>query len=702
MSSAPRIFLLGFLLLRSVSVFSQQTEAEEENIIQKKIETIAEQLGEGDESLDFNTLLDDLLSYAENPINLNTATFEQLAELPMLSDIAINNLLTHMEKNGKLLNVYELQAINGFDLATIRQLEPFVKVSDNPDAVSFSFKEMMKEGQHELVMRYQQVLNQQLGYTELEDSLLALSPNSRYLGSPQKYWARYRFTYSNKISWGVTMEKDAGEEFFKGSMKQGFDFYSGHIFVRNLGVVKAAGIGDFQAQFGQGLTFWSGLGFGKSSDGISVKRNAQGLRPYTSVDENRFLRGAGTTLKFGKMEVTAFGSFKLLDANVTAVDDTLSEDEETVSSVFSSGFHRTPGELENRQSVTEAIYGGNVSYRGRRLSIGITAVGYQYSKAVQRSDDLYNIFEFAGKQNSNYGLDYSYVWRNFHFFGEVAMSQNIAFATINGVHMTIDPKATITVMARYLDPKYQAMYANAVAENSRNNNENGYYIGYSLNPFRSWFINGYFDLFRFPWLRYQTQGPSFGYEALSQLTFRPSKTMEVYFRFRQKRKQVTESSTLSEEPIRGIEDELRTSYRLNMTWNLGKTVSLRSRVEYSRYRRGSQDVEQGYMVYTDVIFNPLSFPLSFSARIAYFDTDSYNARIYVYENDVQYAYSFPAYYYQGTKAYLTIRYNVYRNIDLWVRVANLFYSNRDHVGSGLEETPSNHRTDLKVQLRFKF
>lgn len=690
------------LLFRSIFAFAQDAEADQEQLIQRRIETIAEQLGEGDENVDYNTLLDELLYFSEHPININSTSASELAQLPMLDDIAIANLLNHIDANGKLLNIYELQAVNGFTIPLIRQLEPFIKVSDNPEAFTFSFKEMLKEGKHELVLRYQQVLEQQEGYAPIEDSLLEENPNRRYLGSPQKYWARYRFTYSNKISWGLTMEKDAGEEFFKGSMKQGFDFYSGHIFVRNMGVVKAAGIGDFQAQFGQGLVFWSGLAFGKSSDGVSIKRNAPGLRPYTSVDENRFLRGGGATLKFGKVEVTAFGSYKLLDGNISASTDTLTEQEESVSSIFSSGFHRTPNELVDRQSLTEAVYGGNVSYKGRKLSIGVTAVGYQFSKPIQRSDDLYNIFEFSGKQNSNYGLDYSYIFRNFHFFGEFALSQNLGFATTHGLFMTIDPRVTITAMVRYLQPKYQALYANAVTENSRINNETGYYLGFSINPFKNWYLNGFFDIFKFPWLRYQVNGSSFGYETIGQLIYRPSKKFEVYFRFRQKNKQLTESSSYSEAPIRGIENELRSYYRLNLSYSLTKEVKLRSRVEYSRYKRGDREVEQGFMVYQDLIYSPMSFPLSFNARLAYFDTESYNARIYVYENDVLYAYSFPAYYYRGMKAYLTLRYNIYKNIDAWFRIANLFYSNRDHVGSGLEQIDGKHRTDIKVQLRFKF
>jgi len=693
--------LTALLLFGSIFVFAQDNP-EQDNLIQRRIETIAEQLGEGDEGLDFNTLLDDLLFFSENPININNTTPNELAQLPMLDDIAIANLMAHIEKNGKLLNIYELQGVNGFSVSQIRQIEPFIKVSDNPDATSFSFKEMMKEGAHELVLRYQQVLNPQEGYSAIEDSVLAESPNRRYLGSSQKYYARYRFKYSNKVSWGLTMEKDAGEEFFKGSMKQGFDFYSGHLFVSNMGVLKSAALGDFQAQFGQGLVFWSGLAFGKSSDGVSIKRNAQGLRPYTSVDENRFLRGGGTTLRFGKVEVTAFGSYKLMDANVSATTDTLTEQEETVSSIFSSGFHRTPGELEDRQSITEAVYGGNVSYKGRRLSIGVTAVGYQYSKNIQRSDVLYNVNEFSGKQNSNYGLDYSYIWKNFHFFGEFALSQNLGFATINGVFMTIDPRVTITAMVRHLQPKYQALYANAVTENSRMNNETGYYLGFNIAPFKNWYLNGFFDVFRFPWLRFQVNGPSFGYETIGQLIYRPSKTFEIYFRFRQKNRQITEPSAFSQEPIRGVEDELRNYYRINLSYSLGKSIKLKNRIEYARYKRGDRDVEQGFIIYQDITYKALSFPVSFSARLAYFDTETYNARIYAYESDVLYGYSFPAYFNRGMRAYLVVRYSINRNIDAWFRVANLFWSNREEIGSGLETIDGKSRTDIKVQLRFKF
>jgi len=696
-------YLLGFFLLMAgaTTAWAQDENDSRKNLmIEVLVETIAEQAGENDENIDYNTLVDDLLLFSEKPLNLNTATLDDLQRLVILNDIAITSLLAHREAHGKLLNILELQGIKGFTPQVIRTIMPFVVVTDDPLG-RFNFKSMWKEGRHELVVRYEQTIEEKKGYTDIEDSLLAASPNSRYLGDPYKLFVRYRFQSTNKVSWGVTMEKDAGEEFFTGTQKQGFDFYSAHLFLRNIGVIKALAIGDFQAQFGQGLTFFSGLGFGKSANGVGIKRNAQGLRPYTSVDENRFLRGGGFTLGFGKIEVTAFASYKPLDANLITATDTLTEVEEQVSSIFSSGFHRTPGELADKGALDEIIYGGNVNFRGKRLQVGITGVGYQFSKVFSRSADIYNANEFRGKQNSNFGLDYSYIYRNFNFYGEFSLSQNLGFATTHGVLMTLDPKVTVALMMRHLEADYQALYANAVTENSRMNNETGYYFGISLNPFKGWYVTGYFDLFRFPWLRYQVNSPSYGYEGIAQLSYRPSRNLDISFRFRQKNKQINESAEDNTDPIRYIEDEKRTSYRFHLSYNLSKSWSLRSRVEYSRYRRGDGDVEQGFMVYQDVIFKPMSFPLSFSTRLVYFDTETYNARIYAYENDVLYAYSFPAYYYKGAKFYINLRYDATRNISIWFRVSNLFYSDRDVIGSGLEAIDAKHRTDVKVQVRFK-
>lgn len=695
-----RVLVIG-LCLMSATALAQvlEDDPKQQNALENSVETIAETT---EEEVDYNTLIEGLVEYSERPINLNRTDADELSELGLLDAVTIANLIDHIEKHGKLISLHELQSINGFDLETIRKLSPYIKVAGDEGRPRFSLKEMFKEGKHEIFLRYQQVFEEQEGYSPIEDSVLAENPNRRYLGDPYRLYARYRFKYSNKVSWGVTMEKDPGEEFFKGSKKQGFDFYSAHFFLMNFGVVKAVALGDYQAQFGQGLTFWSGLGFGKSADAIGIRRNASGLRPYTSVDENRHLRGVATTIKLKKWELTAFGSYKQIDASISDSDTLLDQEDLAFTSFQQSGFHRTPNELEGEDAITEIIYGGHVAFKTHKLNLGVTAVGYQFSGAINRSDALYNKFRLEGKSNVNVGVDYSYIWRNFNFFGETSMSLNGGIASLNGLFMTVDPKLTIVGLHRYFAKDYQAVYANAVSENSAVENEHAGYIGFNANPFKSWFVTTYVDVFKFPWLKFGVDRPSAGYDIISQLRYRPSRNLEVYFRFKQERKQRNVPSDFDTEPITGLEDELRTYYRTNLTVSLTKEVKLRSRVEYSRYRRAQRDLEEGFVVYGDLIYNPKGLPVSFTGRVAYFDTDTYNARIYAYENDVLYAYSIPAYFYRGTRWYAVVRYNAFKNLDIWVRFAQSYFSNRTTVGSGMEEIQGRTRTEVKVQLRLKF
>jgi len=145
--------------------FTQIPEKQEEpDIIESIIESIAESAE--DNEFDFITLSEDLTYFYQNPINLNTASKEQLEQLPLLNEIQINNLLEHIDNNGKLMSIYELQAIDGFDLDVISNVIPFVKVSKDIDTPDLRFKQMLKTGKHEILIRYQQVLEDQKGFLD--------------------------------------------------------------------------------------------------------------------------------------------------------------------------------------------------------------------------------------------------------------------------------------------------------------------------------------------------------------------------------------------------------------------------------------------------------------------------------------------------------------------------------------------------------
>ncbi|MEO5990559.1 MAG: helix-hairpin-helix domain-containing protein, partial [Ferruginibacter sp.] len=233
----------------SVRVFAQvdstiNNNEQVDEQINQNIEIISEQLQS--EEGDLTSLTDTWSYYKKHPLNLNKATKDQLDEMQLLNEIQISNLLKHREKNGNLISIYELQSINGFDLSSIRKLLPFVYVSNNFESAHFGTKELLKDGKHEIVFRLQRVLEHQSGYFKPDAATAKKSPNSYYLGDPNRLFARYRFQYNNNVSVAISGEKDPGEEFFKGTQKQGFDFYTGHVAIRNVRFVKTLVFGDYQ------------------------------------------------------------------------------------------------------------------------------------------------------------------------------------------------------------------------------------------------------------------------------------------------------------------------------------------------------------------------------------------------------------------------------------------------------------------------
>lgn len=691
-----RLFFIAFVAL-SVHTFAQTNEDAKNQIIETRVEYLLE--NSDAEDADFLVLFDKLLYYFDKPLNLNRASFDELDDLTLLNDIQINNLLKHIQVNGKLITLEELQTINGFDLETIWLILPFVKVSGNVDDTKASFSQIMKYGKHQLFIRYTRVLEEQKSFSPTTDSALAANPNSRYPGSPDKLYTRYRFNYGTKISVGITAEKDAGEEFLKGNQPNGFDFYSAHFFIRDQKFIKQLALGDFQAQFGQGLTFWSGRAFGKTADIMLTKRNAQSLRPYTSVDENLFLRGGGTTIAIKNIEITAFGSSNKIDANLST--DTFTTQEQTFTSFQTSGIHATPNEIKNKDAIVNNIFGGHIAYKKRNINVGITGAYNEFNSNFTPNLSTYSKFRLSSNTNSVVGVDYNYIFKNINIFGEVAKNINgSGNAQTYGALLMLDPKLSFALLHRNISRDFNPIYSNAVTEGSTVENEIGTYVGAVFKPIKHISISGYIDRFRFPWLRYQVDAPSGGYQYISQINWTPTKKLDVYFRIRQRVR--GKNSTTDEEGVDAIVDENQINYRVNLSYGVNEFIRLKSRVEWTHYQLGNEKDETGFIAYQDVIFNWMKSPVSFALRYALFDTESYTSRIYTYETDVLYYFSIPSYYYRGSRVYAMIRYGVSKNVDLWLRWSQTFYNNKTTVSSGMTEIQGNTKSEIKAQLRISF
>ncbi|MAZ37195.1 MAG: hypothetical protein CL842_07070 [Crocinitomicaceae bacterium] len=678
----------------------QKTDKESTKIIEDRIEYLMQSLEA--EEVDLTTLFDQLYFYLENPINLNDATKEELIDLQLLNDFQIQALLYYQSKNKGFASVYELRTIDGFDPDIIQQILPFITVVPIESKRKIRPKNVLKYGRDELIVRHIRTLPASIGYETISDSAQAENPNAKYLGSPDRVYARYRFRYSKTISAGITGEKDPGEEFARGSQQNGFDFYSAHLFLQNIGPVDKLAIGDYQLQMGQGLTVWSGFGFRKSpTQTVNIKRYAQQIRPYTSTDENLFLRGAAAVLGSDKIKVTIAYSQKQIDGNLNLQLDTLTG-EETVSfsSFQASGMHRLPSELEDKDAIEERILAGRLGVDLKGTQIGVLGIQSEYDQPLDRTLSYYQFHEFEGNKLTNIGVDYQWTLGKFHFFGETAQSIGGGNATLNGVLMNLDSRLKLSVLQRYYAKDYRSQYANAFGEKNGVLNENGVYFGVEMYPVKKVIINAFYDLYSFPWLSFRADAPSGGQEFSGQLTIKPKRGQEILLLYRHEAK---ERNASIENPVANIlTDEKSSRYRFQYSTNITKWVGFRTRVEFRQFEHAPESLSVGYLYYNDLYFNMLDDKLTLKIRYALFDAPDYNARLYAYEHDLLYQFSVPAYYLTGSRIYGVVRYKISDGLTLNFKVGQTFLADRDYFGSGKDLIENRTRTELKSQLIWKF
>jgi hypothetical protein len=254
-------------------------------------------------------------------------------------------------------------------------------------------------------------------------------------------------------------------------------------------------------------------------------------------------------------------------------------------------------------------------------------------------------------------------------------------------------------MHRRYAKNYHSFFNQSVSEASNAVNESGFYSALSLKFDSKWDLFTYSDFFRFPWLKFRVNAPSSGYELFAQLNYRMNKKLSLSSRFKQQLREENSESILADS---GLETVDKQNYRIEIRYSIDDRFSFRNRIEMVRYQKGNSKFELGFLNYQDIIYKPMSSRLSGNIRFGIFDTESFNSRIYAYENDVLYAYSVPAYQGKGVRFYLNARYTLTRGFDLWLRYSLTSYYDQNTVGSGDDKINGNKRSDARLQIRYQF
>ncbi len=128
-------------------------------------------------------------------------------------------------------------------------------------------------------------------------------------------------------------------------------------------------------------------------------------------------------------------------------------------------------------------------------------------------------------------------------------------------------------------------------------------------------------------------------------------------------------------------------------------LRLNTRWQQTTYTLNHQ-TDRGWVIAQDVTYQQGRWKTDL--RFALFDAEDYDTRQYIYENDLLYTFSVPAYFGRGSRTYWVLRYKLSRHLSFYSKLGRTVYEDRDSIGSGLETIEGNTRTDVRAQMIVKF
>ncbi len=677
-------------LLRLISIINSlfiipacSAQNPSENLMEEVLEDLSvnNDINNSVNSLNWENELEELSNRLQEPVNLNSATREQLEQFPFLSDIQIEHLLAYIYIHGQMETIYELQLVEELDRQTIQYLLPFVCIKAINNEPAFRWKTMLKDagryGKNEVLTRLDIPFYKRKGYEHT------------YLGPSVYNSVKYTFRYRDQLYAGGVAEKDAGEPFAALHNSYGYDYYSFYLLLQNCGRLKSLAVGNYRLSFGQGLVMSTDYLMGKTIYASSFNNRSTGIKRHSSTDEYNYFRGVATTVALTKrLSVSAFYSHRNMDGVVTDGE---------ITSVYKTGLHRSRKEADKKNLLTSQLTGGNVSYQQNHIRLGITGVYYVFNRPYEPELTGYSKYNIHGNHFYNLGIDYAYRWRRFSFQGETAIVKQ-GWASLNRLQYSPVQDIQFMLIHRFYSYDYWAMYAHSFGEGSTVQNEQGYYVGLETTPFSHWRFFVSFDLFSFPWKKYRINKPSRGTDGLIQATFTPRTNLSMYlkYRYKQKERDLTGSKGTLTLPI--FHHQLR--YRLN--YSLNDVFSSRTTLDYNHFHSQDRAATKGYQV-TQMISSQLPWTRLFAdVQGSYFCTDDYDSRVYVSEKGLLYTFYTPSFQGRGFRCAVRLRYELNKHWLFITKFGETIYLNRNEIGSGNDLIYGNKKADIQMQLRIKF
>ena len=663
-----------YILLLSITCLSLTCSSQNTGDWEEVVRQWAD--AENIESAALENVFESLSELSEQPINLNQADREELEQLPFLTAQQVEDILAYVHRYGIIRSYSELQMITSLDTERRQLLRFFVYMGEAKKRKnSLRMDSVFLHGKHEITATGKIPLYTRKGF------------RNGYSGSRYQHTFRYRLNYRERVKLGVTGAKDAGEPFFTGRNRWGYDHYSYYLQFKDIGCLENLCVGMYRVQQGMGLVMNSGFYLGKLSTLQSLGNSKAALRPHSSRSTDGYLQGIAATIRLHRhWQLTAFASYRPLDA-------TLNKDS-TARTLYYTNYHRTETEMSKKNNTHETNLGGSIGWRRGTLYTRANILYAHFDRRLtpQKENSPYRRYSAEGQDFMNMSIDYGYTNARFSFSGETAINKEGALAIIHQFSYRFCHPLTVMLLHRYYDKRYTALHARSFHEGSGVQNEHGIYTGLTWQPSARWTFNWYADYAHFPWKRYQVSMPSDAFDTmfLVRTSFNNKWRLEGRYRLHIQQKDNDEKTMLR--------NRVEQRVRMRLSYDSPHGLSLQTQLDGIDVSYKNHD--RGYMISQQVVYPWKGLQLC--ANMSYFHTDNYESRLYLYERSVLYNFSSLMLYGEGIRYALMARMNLGTSLTLTAKIGTTNYFDRTKISSSYQEIDGSSMTDVDVQLRCKF
>jgi hypothetical protein len=657
----PQVKKLMIIIIMLINSYAFcQTKELSENIMNIAEELVADESNPEAVSI----YVEQLQELYDNPVKINSGDETEICRLFFLSDFQLNALKEYIFSTGKIISVYELANIPGFNRQSAETIIPFISL----EAGNTTHGDQSK-------FRNYMITNLSVKPGEIDTS----AP-----GSPLKILSKYKFS-SGRFQGGITVEKDQGEKFFSDHLTSP-DFMSAHLSYTGNGFLRCIILGDFGARFGQGININTGIHTAPSLTAPGYMSGAQEIKPYTSTDENNFFRGAAVEFALKKLHLILFFSSSAIDANLERTPDSLNS---YVRSFYTTGLHNSSVLIQKKDAVTEVSGGINLSYNFSRVRIGTTLSGNRFSLPVIPDPDLpENLFDYSGTKNKILSFYYNCLINRILLYAEVSLNTRHDYSVVQGVSIRPSDRLTLNFLYNKYSPGYHSFHSNGPGIGKSGNNETSLLGNFTFEAAKHFYISAGCNFSRFPWLKYRCCFPSSSLRKEVKLSYTPVENLSFDVTYKYKSAMYNSPDRTG---ISGVRETVMRAIKAVVRYNVNENLTLITRIDFNKvFSSGSA----GMMLSQDMKLSFRTLPLSLWARYCLYNTDDWESRIYSFENDLLHSFSIPALAGEGSRSYIMVNWEFGEWSELRIKYALTATYSENGVPEGKDE--------LKVQYRIWF